>query len=32
MSYDRGNPLFKGSFVALITPFKDGAIDVAAYR
>ena len=32
MSYDRGNPLFKGSFVALITPFKNGAIDVAAYR
>ena len=32
MSYDRGNPLFKGSYVALITPFKNGAIDVAAYR
>ena len=24
--------MFKGSFVALITPFKDGAIDAAAYR
>jgi 4-hydroxy-tetrahydrodipicolinate synthase len=32
MGFNRGNPMFKGSFVALITPFKDGAFDEAAYR
>jgi len=32
MTYNTGNPLFKGSLVALITPFKDDAIDEAAFR
>jgi len=27
-----GQPLFQGSYVALITPFKDGALDEAAFR
>ncbi|MGY9057317.1 MAG: dihydrodipicolinate synthase family protein, partial [Alphaproteobacteria bacterium] len=32
MTYNTGNPLFKGSLVALITPFKDNVIDEAAFR
>ncbi len=32
MTYNPGNPLFKGSLVALITPFKDDGIDEAAFR
>lgn len=32
MAYNAGNPMFKGSLVALITPFKDGAVDEAAFR
>lgn len=32
MTYNVGNPLFKGSLVALITPFKDDGIDEAAFR
>jgi len=32
MTYNAGNPLFKGSLVALITPFKNGEIDEAAFR
>lgn len=32
MSYNAGNPMFKGSLVALITPFKNGGIDEDAFR
>ena len=32
MTYNAGNPLFKGSLVALITPFRDGAVDEPAFR
>jgi len=32
MGYAFGNPMFKGSLVALITPFKDGAVDEDAFR
>lgn len=32
MAYNAGNPMFKGSLVALITPFKNGAVDEAAFR
>jgi 4-hydroxy-tetrahydrodipicolinate synthase len=32
MTYNVGNPLFKGSLVALITPFKDDGVDEAAFR
>ena len=32
MTYDLGNPLFRGSLVALITPFKDGAVDEDSFR
>ncbi len=32
MTYNAGDPLFKGSLVALITPFRDGAVDEPAYR
>ncbi len=32
MTYDPGNPPFKGSLVALITPFKDGELDEPAFR
>ncbi|NQW10583.1 MAG: 4-hydroxy-tetrahydrodipicolinate synthase [Alphaproteobacteria bacterium] len=32
MGYAFGEPPFKGSLVALITPFKDGAVDEAAFR
>jgi 4-hydroxy-tetrahydrodipicolinate synthase len=32
MTYNIGNPLFKGSLVALITPFKDDRIDEEAFR
>ena len=32
MTYNVGNPLFKGSLVALITPFKDDGIDEDAFR
>jgi 4-hydroxy-tetrahydrodipicolinate synthase len=32
MAYNAGNPMFTGSLVALITPFKDGAIDETAFR
>ncbi len=32
MAYNAGNPMFKGSLVALITPFKDGEVDEAAFR
>ena len=32
MTYNPGNPLFKGSLVALITPFKDNAVDEDAFR
>ena len=32
MTYNTGNPQFKGSLVALITPFKDGEVDEAAFR
>ena len=32
MAYNRGNPMFKGSLVALITPFRDGEVDEAAFR
>lgn len=27
-----GDPLFRGSYVALVTPFKNGAVDEAAFR
>ena len=32
MAYNVGNPMFKGSLVALITPFANGVIDEAAFR
>ncbi len=32
MGYAFGEPMFKGSLVALITPFKDGEVDEAAFR
>ncbi|SDF15051.1 MULTISPECIES: 4-hydroxy-tetrahydrodipicolinate synthase [Thalassobaculum] len=32
MGYAFGQPLFKGSLVALITPFKNGAVDENAFR
>jgi 4-hydroxy-tetrahydrodipicolinate synthase len=32
VAYNAGNPMFKGSLVALITPFKNGAVDEAAFR
>ena len=32
MTYNPGNPLFKGSLVALITPFKDDGVDEEAFR
>lgn len=32
MGYAFGEPIFKGSLVALITPFKDGEVDEAAFR
>ena len=32
MAYNVGNPMFKGSLVALITPFTNGVIDDAAFR
>ena len=32
MTYNPGNPQFKGSLVALITPFKDGVVDETAFR
>ena len=32
MGYAFGQPLFKGSLVALITPFKNGAVDEDAFR
>ena len=32
MSYAFGEPMFKGSLVALITPFKNGAVDEQAFR
>lgn len=32
MAFNRGNPMFKGSLVALITPFKNGEFDEQAYR
>jgi 4-hydroxy-tetrahydrodipicolinate synthase len=32
MGYAFGQPMFKGSLVALITPFKDGAVDEDAFR
>jgi 4-hydroxy-tetrahydrodipicolinate synthase len=32
MTYNVGNPLFKGSLVALITPFKDDGVDEDAFR
>lgn len=32
MTYNSGNPLFKGSLVALITPFKDDGVDEEAFR
>ena len=30
MAYNVGNPMFKGSLVALITPFANGVIDESA--
>ena len=32
MAYNVGNPMFKGSLVALITPFINDAIDESAFR
>lgn len=32
MAYNVGNPMFKGSLVALITPFLDGKVDEHAFR
>ena len=32
MAYNVGNPMFKGSLVALITPFANGEIDGSAFR
>ncbi len=32
MGYAFGQPMFKGSLVALITPFKNGAVDEDAFR
>lgn len=32
MGYAFGNPMFKGSLVALITPFDNGAVDEDAFR
>lgn len=32
MAYNSGNPLFKGSFVALITPFANGKVDEKAFQ
>jgi 4-hydroxy-tetrahydrodipicolinate synthase len=32
MTYNTGNPLFKGSLVALITPFKDDGVDEDVFR
>ena len=32
MAYNVGNPMFKGSLVALITPFGNGVIDESAFR
>ncbi len=32
MSYNPGNPMFRGSMVALITPFKDDKVDEDAFR
>jgi 4-hydroxy-tetrahydrodipicolinate synthase len=32
MTYNPGNPLFKGSLVALITPFKDDGVDEEAFH
>lgn len=32
MGYAFGEPMFKGSLVALITPFKNGAVDEDAFR
>ena len=27
-----GDPLFRGSYVALVTPFSNGVVDEAAFR
>lgn len=32
MAYNVGNPMFKGSLVALITPFMDGKVDENSFR
>ena len=32
MAYNVGNPMFKGSLVALITPFANGVIDESAFK
>lgn len=32
MAYEVGNPMFKGSLVALITPFLDNVVDETAFR
>ena len=32
MGYALGEPMFRGSLVALITPFKNGSVDEGAFR